>query len=84
MFDLKTDNVAAPASAQEHTIDLKGARVQIYWTEDERWWNATVGSRVRGTSSTYAIRYDPQGAYVRARDLNFVHDMQQERWRRMP
>ena len=69
-----------PASACER---LTGARVQVYWSEDQQWWDATVGSRVRGTSHTYTVRYDPHGAYVRKRDLIFVHDMQAEVWRRM-
>lgn len=76
---------AAPAPAPAHApaslinVPPKGARVQIYWTEERSWFAGVI--RASAKDGTVRVIYDKDHASQRIHERTFVHDLLVERWR---
>ena len=58
---------------------LPDDRISIYWTEERRWYRATIKGWVEGT--TFSVIYDAHDAFQSLRERTFSHDLNSERWR---
>ena len=78
----RSTGAAAPTTAAVEPP--RGSRIEVYWTEDARWFAGTVTSH-RADPSTgrrvTRVRYDACGVWQRPRDLGYWHELQCEQWR---
>ena len=80
--DPKTARRAAdPAS--KPCRPAKGSRIEVFWSGDDAWYSATVGS-TRRTDGATCLLYAPHDGFTSVRSRTFYHVLSGERWRAAP
>ena len=71
----------APAQQNvAHTRDLlPDDRVSIYWSDERRWYRATIKGWVK--NAVFTVIYDAHDGFQSLRERTFTHDLDDERWR---
>ena len=64
--------------ASDSTLPV-GTNIMVWWTHERRWYRASVVKCVRG--ATYTLHYDPHDGLTSSKDLRYVHDLNDVRWR---
>ena len=68
---------ATPAAASARTTPRRGDRIQVYWTDEARWFAGVAGSTRRSDGAT-RIAYDAVDAWPAIAEY---HDMRTTEWR---
>ena len=58
----------------------KGAKVEVFWSEEGKWFTATVGPTRRADGAT-CLLYDAHDGFTAVRDRTFFHVLATEQWR---
>ena len=73
-----------PAGSPLGTWPPKGARLEIYWTDDQRWFAGSVVCYARGQRSVVKVLYDACDEWRTIADRTSYHDLRDVRWRFLP
>lgn len=71
-------------SGETDTWPPKGARLEIYWTDDQRWFAGSIVCYARGQRSVVKVLYDACDGWRAVADRTSYHDLRDVRWRLLP